>query len=292
MLQDIEEERKNNLTKPVELDQFEMENGEHLGKIEEAIDANEHFSQENFSLEHTSQDICRNNSNTCDNNSNMNNINELCHASSLNNVNHCENTQVPSNSCGISSSYPSTKGSVASVNNSNISTGTNLQPKNEQLRQSNTSICSSNSSNSCRSFEQHSQVTSSSATTIDDANRAEMPPFIFSNRTSSPTSSPMIPILGNVTGPSSSSTNLLLPPIWMPDDWVTTCKACTQAFNIIRRRHHCRRCGLIFCHQCSNNFVALKCFGYAKPVRVCNTCLLLHKQSERTEPQISNTSAS
>lgn len=107
------------------------------------------------------------------------------------------------------------------------------------------------------------------------------PPFEFpSSAGSFPAlgASSMIPI---VSGPSSSSTatTLLLPPIWIPDELASTCRSCAQVFNLIRRRHHCRHCGHIFCHQCSNNFISLKCFGYAKPVRVCNDCLVLHQHS-------------
>jgi hypothetical protein len=38
------------------------------------------------------------------------------------------------------------------------------------------------------------------------------------------------------------------------------------------RRHHCRRCGKVFCHECSKNAIPLPVFGYKKPQRVCNTC--------------------
>ena len=78
-------------------------------------------------------------------------------------------------------------------------------------------------------------------------------------------------------GSIQPGTNLLNPPAWIPDELVNTCFSCSQTFNLIRRRHHCRRCGYIFCHQCCKNFVFLRCFGYNDPVRVCNQCLTFHQ---------------
>lgn len=63
-----------------------------------------------------------------------------------------------------------------------------------------------------------------------------------------------------------------LPPIWVPDELVSECSGCSIQFTLLRRRHHCRNCGFIFCNNCSNHFVHLSHFGYSKPVRVCNEC--------------------
>lgn len=38
-------------------------------------------------------------------------------------------------------------------------------------------------------------------------------------------------------------------------------------------QHHCRNCGEIFCHACSDNSVPLP--SSAKPVRVCDECNVL-----------------
>ncbi|KAJ8317274.1 hypothetical protein KUTeg_005178 [Tegillarca granosa] len=64
------------------------------------------------------------------------------------------------------------------------------------------------------------------------------------------------------------------PPKWVPDDETSVCTACTVPFTFIRRRHHCRNCGKIFCGRCSYNFVPLPHYGQTKPVRVCNRCFL------------------
>ncbi|KAM3966991.1 protein RUFY3 [Aphomia sociella] len=57
---------------------------------------------------------------------------------------------------------------------------------------------------------------------------------------------------------------------WTSDKDATACTSCAKEFNIARRKHHCRRCGHIFCGACSEKTVALS--GSAKPVRVCDAC--------------------
>jgi hypothetical protein len=39
---------------------------------------------------------------------------------------------------------------------------------------------------------------------------------------------------------------------WVPDRDAPACTACTAAFTLFKRRHHCRGCGLVFCSECSN----------------------------------------
>lgn len=50
--------------------------------------------------------------------------------------------------------------------------------------------------------------------------------------------------------------------------------ACQAGFTVVRRRHHCRNCGKVFCGRCSSNNVPLPRYGHTKPVRVCNRCFL------------------
>lgn len=65
-----------------------------------------------------------------------------------------------------------------------------------------------------------------------------------------------------------------LPPIWVPDELVDSCTSCRLSFNLIRRRHHCRNCGQIYCNNCSSHSVPLSHIGYNKPVRVCDRCFV------------------
>ncbi|CAI2356924.1 unnamed protein product [Caenorhabditis sp. 36 PRJEB53466] len=59
---------------------------------------------------------------------------------------------------------------------------------------------------------------------------------------------------------------------WVPDEDCEQCTACSMPFNFVRRRHHCRNCGRIFCHRCSCNSISIPEHGYDRKVRVCNLC--------------------
>ncbi|KAH7732324.1 Lateral signaling target protein 2 [Aphelenchoides avenae] len=61
---------------------------------------------------------------------------------------------------------------------------------------------------------------------------------------------------------------------WVPDSDCDQCTACQAPFTMIRRRHHCRNCGRIFCGHCSSNQLPIPELGYDRRVRVCNLCFL------------------
>ncbi|QRW16388.1 ankyrin repeats [Rhizoctonia solani] len=44
---------------------------------------------------------------------------------------------------------------------------------------------------------------------------------------------------------------------WEPDDTVSECRACRRKFTWLLRKHHCRRCGQIFCDRCSSRRAVL-----------------------------------
>lgn len=69
---------------------------------------------------------------------------------------------------------------------------------------------------------------------------------------------------------------LLTPPAWIPDESAPHCMSCQSVFTVVRRRHHCRNCGKVFCGKCSSNAVPLPRYGHVKPVRVCNRCFMFH----------------
>ncbi|CAD5124915.1 DgyrCDS13161 [Dimorphilus gyrociliatus] len=63
------------------------------------------------------------------------------------------------------------------------------------------------------------------------------------------------------------------PKPWINDQEVTKCQACSKKFKIINRRHHCRRCGKIFCGACSDGSAPLDDDKYkGKIKRVCYVC--------------------
>ncbi|CAF3621813.1 unnamed protein product [Rotaria sp. Silwood1] len=57
---------------------------------------------------------------------------------------------------------------------------------------------------------------------------------------------------------------------WMKDEDVKECCQCKKDFNTLRRKHHCRNCGQIFCEACVCTKLTLT--GSNKPVRVCDMC--------------------
>lgn len=64
------------------------------------------------------------------------------------------------------------------------------------------------------------------------------------------------------------------PPVWIPDVEAPQCMSCGANFTVVKRRHHCRNCGKVFCARCSSNSVPLPKYGHVKPVRVCNKCFI------------------
>lgn len=81
---------------------------------------------------------------------------------------------------------------------------------------------------------------------------------------------------GHVPFPLDRMQQLLSPPAWIPDESAPHCMSCQSVFTVVRRRHHCRNCGKVFCGRCSANTVPLPRYGHVKPVRVCNRCFMFH----------------
>ncbi|KAG9509861.1 Zinc finger FYVE domain-containing protein 9 [Fragariocoptes setiger] len=81
---------------------------------------------------------------------------------------------------------------------------------------------------------------------------------------------------GNITSESSPIIRIpgTHPPEWIPDSQAPTCMSCGVEFNLIKRRHHCRACGLIFCSSCCDQKEKLP-YMDNKEARVCHGCLLM-----------------
>eukprot|EP00756_Hemistasia_phaeocysticola_P057046 Hpha_TRINITY_DN33681_c0_g1::TRINITY_DN33681_c0_g1_i1::g.43337::m.43337 len=62
---------------------------------------------------------------------------------------------------------------------------------------------------------------------------------------------------------------------WTPDRHAPECSACRVPFTRLRRKHHCRLCGEVFCHACSRNQLRmLKANRKGTSLeRVCDDCL-------------------
>ena len=58
-----------------------------------------------------------------------------------------------------------------------------------------------------------------------------------------------------VGGLGSGPRQVESPPAWIPDSMAPLCMGCGAAFSLVKRRHHCRSCGRVFCAKCSPNQV-------------------------------------
>lgn len=59
---------------------------------------------------------------------------------------------------------------------------------------------------------------------------------------------------------------------WVDGATVNACQVCNDAFDLLNRKHHCRRCGCVACEKCSSRVQAMPDYAYPEPVRVCSTC--------------------
>mmetsp|Transcript_17806 Transcript_17806/g.69040 ORF Transcript_17806/g.69040 Transcript_17806/m.69040 type:complete len:169 (+) Transcript_17806:227-733(+) len=66
-------------------------------------------------------------------------------------------------------------------------------------------------------------------------------------------------------------------PAWVSDADVQECSRCHTPFSLSNRRHHCRNCGKVFCHQCCHSFVRLLNLNYDDPQRCCQDCVTLYR---------------
>jgi hypothetical protein len=64
---------------------------------------------------------------------------------------------------------------------------------------------------------------------------------------------------------------------WLPDDTASACLACQAEFSVVRRRHHCRGCGLLLCDECTQRRVAIPATDDAEPRRACQLCIATWK---------------
>jgi hypothetical protein len=62
---------------------------------------------------------------------------------------------------------------------------------------------------------------------------------------------------------------------------IENCHICERKFRnvcmtLVRhrqaRQHHCRRCGVAVCSECSNYFQTLPELAYYQPTRICRNC--------------------
>lgn len=61
-------------------------------------------------------------------------------------------------------------------------------------------------------------------------------------------------------------------PPWTPDRETADCGRCRSKFDFITRRHHCRRCGRVYCSSCCSRRLPLQRMCFVDPVRICHDC--------------------
>ncbi|KAL3856141.1 hypothetical protein ACJMK2_010931 [Sinanodonta woodiana] len=60
--------------------------------------------------------------------------------------------------------------------------------------------------------------------------------------------------------------------LWVPDHIVTHCAGCQKQFTVLRRKHHCRNCGKVFCYDCAKDYAPVPTQLLLEPERVCGSC--------------------
>lgn len=58
---------------------------------------------------------------------------------------------------------------------------------------------------------------------------------------------------------------------WLDDRDVSNCRACTGRFSLFKRKHHCRKCGFVYCSECCSEMRVLH-VGKASQ-RCCSDCV-------------------
>ena len=61
-------------------------------------------------------------------------------------------------------------------------------------------------------------------------------------------------------------------PVWLPDENFRVCTGCSIKFDTFKRKHHCRRCGGVFCGKCATEKVIPMRMRFIDPVRMCGKC--------------------
>lgn len=94
----------------------------------------------------------------------------------------------------------------------------------------------------------------------------------------------------NSTGSLTSAPDLgRVPPYWIPDNMTNQCMQCDLKFSLIKRRHHCRSCGLLLCSGCCSEKFFLHYLG--SEGRICGGChetLVKTQQQQQNQPRNPN----
>lgn len=76
----------------------------------------------------------------------------------------------------------------------------------------------------------------------------------------------------------STHTACLVTRAWVSDDLIKNCMACKTKFSLVNRKHHCRKCGGVFCASCTSRRTPVPTLpGYPATSlrRICDKCYSL-----------------
>ncbi|KAL0222473.1 hypothetical protein RCL1_002327 [Eukaryota sp. TZLM3-RCL] len=73
--------------------------------------------------------------------------------------------------------------------------------------------------------------------------------------------------------------------VWKPDNLIHNCIGCNDKFTILRRKHHCRACGEIYCSKCTRHRLIVR--TETTPARVCEACF--SEATSRRQSSVVNT---
>ena len=73
------------------------------------------------------------------------------------------------------------------------------------------------------------------------------------------------------------------------DNKVNDCTGCKATFTMFKRKHHCRKCGGIYCHACSTTKLIVK--GSKNAKRVCDGCAANFSAKERRNSNLNEASS-
>ena len=100
---------------------------------------------------------------------------------------------------------------------------------------------------------------------------------VYQQENDSSTVQPSGPVAAALSSPSSAVEDRTY---WMGDEYCKVCYDCGTAFTLLRRRHHCRLCGQVFCNSCTEG---------TGEARTCNRCHTtrqsIHRRSKVRELQ-------
>lgn len=74
-------------------------------------------------------------------------------------------------------------------------------------------------------------------------------------------------------------------PQWQRDRDAPRCNGCKKAFGMFLRRHHCRRCGKIFCDGCTPHRGPVIEWGYNGQERQCDDCWQVTLRGQQIFPE-------